>query len=333
MVKIGIVGCGKIAKRHLEALRNIREVQVTVFDIDHVAARRRADEFGVGHSRTLEELLNTPGLAAVDVCVPTPWHRDLVLAALQCGQHVFCEKPLCLTLAEALEIRDALQHTDRQLMVGYLYRFYPAFQYVKQLLEEGIIGEPYFALLRVGGRGDAAPWKHRRRDGGGAIMEMMVHKLDLALWFFGNISTARVLYKETFLPERFIDGDAVAADAEDCVIAHLEANGTQIICQSDLVTPSYMNHIEIQAENGSIFSSMLHYMPTRVYCKKPRGGYAGGATTRQFPMVNVFERELAHFVSVLRGECEAINTIDDSVELIRLIEQLRLEPEPARQCY
>ena len=323
MVNIGLIGCGKIADRHLNAYRHLPGVEVAVFDVDLSAAQRRASEFNLEYCLTMDELLERPGLDAVDVCVPTPWHKETVIAALQHRKHVFCEKPLAASPWEAEEIREALRCSGTQLAVGYPYRFYPAFQHVKQLLDDGIIGRPYLALFRLGGRGDAAAWKHRREDGGGAVLEMMVHELDLLIWFFGEITATQLLFGDTLLPERHINQQKVTADAEDCVLARLRAAGVEILCQSDLATPSYMNHIEILGDNGSIFSSMLHYLPTQVYCREPRGIYDRGATSRQFPIVNVFELELAHFVSALRAECDPINTIDESIHLLRVVDQLR----------
>jgi predicted dehydrogenase len=288
MVNIGLIGCGKIAERHLGAYAALDGVAVTLYDVDTDAAARRAHEFGLEMTASLEELLSRPDIDAVDICAPTPWHCELVVAALARDKHVFCEKPLCATRADARAIHTAAVRSHGRLMVGYPYRFYPAIQYVKQVLDAGVIGRPHLALLRLGGRGDAAAWKHRQATGGGAILEMMVHELDMAYWFFGSLRTPRVLYKRTLLRERRIGQTRTQADAEDCVLARLEAGPVQILCEADLATPSYMNHFEIQGENGSIFSSMLDYLPTQVFLKQARGGFSAGATTRTFAAVNVF---------------------------------------------
>ncbi|HLG72973.1 MAG TPA: Gfo/Idh/MocA family oxidoreductase [Chloroflexota bacterium] len=320
-MNIGIIGCGKIAERHLAAYRHLG-VEVTVYDADPSASLRRSAEFGVGYKRTLEEVLESQ-VDAIDVCVPTAWHKEIVAAALEHDKHVFCEKPLCATLAEAGEIAQALSTHRRHLMVGYLYRFHPAFAYVQQLLEDETIGQPYFSLLRLGGRGDAAAWKHERAAGGGALLEMMVHQLDLAHWFFGALAEPRLLFQRILLPERIVNSASVAADAEDCVVASLRAGQVQALIEADLATPSYMNHVEIQATNGSVFCSMLHYLPTQVYCKDPRGMFDRGSTLRNFPAVNLFEKELGHFLAVIRGECHAREDIDVSLNMLGVLDELR----------
>jgi len=327
MVSIGLIGCGKIAERHLRAYAALGGVTVHLYDVDGDAAARRAREFGAAVSASLDELLARDDLDAVDICVPTPRHRELVVAALARDKHVFCEKPLCASRADARAIHAVAVHSRGRLMVGYPYRFYPAMQHVKQVLGAGAIGRPHLALLRLGGRGDAAAWKHRQEHGGGAILEMMVHELDLARWLFGPLRSPHVLFKRTLLPVRQIGSVRTQADAEDCILARLEAGSVQILCQADLATPSYMHHLEIQGENGSIFSSILDYLPTQVVLKQARGGFPAGASVRSFAAVNVFELELGYFLRVIRGEALPLHANDEALELTGIVEDLRAEPD------
>src|SRR5205807_1803081 len=111
----------------------------------------------------------------------------------------------------------------------------------------------------------------------------MVHMLDLAAWYFGKITDLHVLWHTTLLPERNVAGQTIRVTAEDFSVVRLCAGDVQILLQSDLATPSYMQHIDIQGENGSIFSSILHYLPTVVYCKEQRGIYDQGNNLYTFP--------------------------------------------------
>ena len=321
-VKVGILGCGKIAERHVMAYRKL-PADVVVADIVPGAARRLAETHGVAFEDDPDAVLNDPHIHAVDICVPTKYHKDLIIRALGHGKHVFCEKPLARNLDETLEIQEAARKSDRVLMVGYLQRFHPAFQMVKEVLEDGIIGRPYYALFRVGGRGDHAPWKHRREMGGGVVLEMLVHKLDQIVWFFGPANRVEVLRYETLRPVRTIHGQRVEATAEDMVLLDIEAGGTRILCEADFITPSYMDHLEIQGDNGSVFSSLLHYMPTIVYCKERRGIFNEGNNFYNFPFVNLFEKELGHFLDVVaNGRRNNINSLEDSIHVMEIIEHI-----------
>jgi len=323
MTKIGVLGCGKIAERHLLAYKKIPGVQVTTADIDYNRALEMGSKLDIPVIKRPEELLMFEDIEAIDVCIPTPHHKDAILKALENGKHVFCEKPLCANLEEALEIERASSLSGKTVMVGYLYRFHPAFQFVKRVIDEGIIGQPYFAIFRLGGRGSHALWKHRKEEGGGAISEMLVHKLDLISWYFGQIFKVTPLIYETVLSTREIDGKLFKVDAEDLVLLKLEADGVNIICESDLITPSYMDYIEIHGDNGSVFSSILDFMPTMVFCKQSRGEFKQGNNIYKFPTENLFEKELSHFVDSIKNGSRNINSIEDSVKTFRLIDQIR----------
>jgi predicted dehydrogenase len=320
--KVGVVGCGKIAERHLNAYRHLSGVEVTVFDADVARAVARANEFDVTYTPNLSTLLDDPSVAAIDVCVPTTEHYRVVMQALEHGKHVFCEKPLCQTYEQAEAIHRRARETGLMVMVGYLYRFYPAFELVKQLLDEGVLGTPYFAILRVGGRGGAAEWKHRRDAGGGALTEMLVHNLDLATWFFGEIWGVERLWESTLLPHRAIGAATIEADAEDVIVVRVQAGTVNVLCEGDLLTPSYMNSVEIQGTNGSIFASLLHYLPTIVHLKEPRGIYNVGNNVYTFPMVNVFEKQLGRFIATIEGRELPFNHVGESLRLMQVLDGL-----------
>ena len=323
MLKIGILGCGKIAERHILAYRRL-PVEVVVADLDEDAARAMASQYELTVLKHPDDVLDDPDIAAVDVCVPTPYHRDVIIQALEHGKHVFCEKPLCRTLDEAREIKQAAESSNNVLMVGYLQRFHPAFQLVKEVLDDRIVGKPYLALSRVGGRGDHASWKHQADSGGGVILEMLVHKLDQLVWFFGPANRVDVLVYDTLLPTRTIEGQQVQADAEDLVSLDLQFGGVRVLCEADFVTPSYMDHLEIQGDNGSIFSSMLHFMPTVIHTKERRGIYSQGSNFYNFPMVNLFELELSHFIETIEsGHRNNINSLEDSLHVMEIVDQIR----------
>jgi predicted dehydrogenase len=331
-IRIGVIGCGKIAEKHLNAYRQLEGLDVTVTDIVD-KGRTVAENYGARWHPAPGELIDGDEVDALDVCTPTPSHAAFIARALESGKHVFCEKPLARNLAEARDIQEKARHAGTVLMVGYLYRFHPAFQFAREVVHEGIIGDPYFATFRLGGRGSHKAWKHRLETGGGAGNEMLVHMVDLALWYFGEPTYITNLYTDTILDRREIEGQSVRADAEDIVLLKLETrSGVHALCQSDLITPGYMNHIEIEGTNGSVFTSILDYLPTTVYCKEPRGVYDRGHNFLTFPKVDLFERELGHFLDcVRRGNGSAINSVDDSVRLMSVVESaLPGHGEPTR---
>lgn len=326
-VKIGIIGCGKIAQKHLNAYHKLANVDLVVSDINPSIAQKVGEDYKVESVESPDKLIKRDKIDAIDVCVPTPYHARIIQESLDNGKHVFCEKPLTDSLEEAEKIKSKLSETKKVAMVGYLYRFHPAFKLIKEILEERIIGEPYYANFRVGGRGSSSIWKHRKDKAGGAINEIMVHMLDLIVWYFGGIKSTKNLFTDTILKTREINNQKIQADAEDIVLLKLKAKqGVEVICESDLITPSYMNYIEIQGTNGSVWTSILDYFPTIVYCKEPRGVFNQGNNFFEFNRVDLFEKELRYFIeSIKNGEQPILNSIEDSMKVLKIIELIREE--------
>jgi predicted dehydrogenase len=320
MIRIGLVGCGKAAEKHLGAYLKMPAVEVTVTDVTAVG-RRLAERYGVVWNPEPEALLGGGVVDAIDVCTPTATHAEVILAALDGGHHVFCEKPLARSLVEIDAIEQRSRECNAILIVGYLFRFHPAIAFARRILCEGVIGDPYFATFRLGGRGGHAAWKHSSRDGGGAGSEMLVHMLDLALWYFGEPNRVVNLHTDTVRRTREINAELVEADAEDLVLVQLDMErDVRVFCESDLITPGYMNHIEVQGANGSLFTSLLDYLPTLVFCKESRGAHAAGQTRHEFPAIDLFERQLSHFVGCIeRGSVDGAHSVADSRRVTEII--------------
>lgn len=100
--------------------------------------------------------------------------------------------------------------------------------------------------------------------------------------------------------------------------------GAKVLCERDLITSSYMNYVEIHGTNSSIWTSILDYFPTVVYCKEPRGVYNQGNNFFVYERVDLFEKELRHFIESIRNkEQPSLTSIEDSVETLRVIESFR----------
>jgi UDP-N-acetylglucosamine 3-dehydrogenase len=324
MISIGVVGCGTMAQRHLNAYMQMEGVRVkAVCDVDFDLAKSVGLKYNATPYSDYIELLESEDVDAVDVCVPTEYHHEVILAGLDRGKHIFCEKPLTHRLEYAELIREKVVETGMVLMTGYLYNFHPSFKLLRSILRENIIGNPYYAIFRIGGRGGKKLWKHRKGVGG-ALLEMMVHMLDLANSCFGPFDEVDTLYCNTVLTRRFVEDRVVEVDAEDCVYVRLRSNGgVEIICEADLITPSYMNYVEVHGDNGSFFGSILDYFPTIIYCNEPRGVYDKGRNIIRYPMVDLVYEELRYFIDILRGVVEPINFIDKEIYILGILEKIR----------
>jgi len=325
MIHVAVIGCGKIGMRHLSAYRSIKGVNITaVCDFDGELAKEVASNYSTVEYKNYKEILDNKNIDAIDVCVPTTMHHEVILAALDKGKDVFCEKPLSHKLEYAKQIQKKQRETGNLVMEGYLYRFHPSFQRLKKVLEDNIIGDPYFAIFRIGGRGGWRVWKHQKDKGGGAMLEMLVHMLDLANHCFGEFVDVECLFSETILKKRVIERSEVEVDAEDCVLIRLRTeSGVQVFCEADLITPSYMNTVEVHGDNGSFFGSILDNIPTMVYCKESRGVFDRGKTVFKNPYVNLIEKELEYFIKCLSREVKPLDFVEKSIKVLEIIEEVR----------
>jgi predicted dehydrogenase len=330
-VKIGIVGCGKQAPKHLSGLRKIPGVELILADIDTGFAAELGRKEGLAWAEDINDIFADKDITAVDICTPTQSHVELIRRAVESGKDFFCEKPLCEKLEEARVLHDLLTSSQRFGMVGYIYRFSPVFELGYSLFEDVplvgesmVLGKIVSAFFRLGGRGSHQVWKHRKSNGGGAINEMLVHMIDLALWYFGPIQEAEVLACDLLRPKRIIQGKEEEADAEDYVLIRLKSkSGVEVLCQADLVTPAFTQFVEVQGENGTFMGSIQQDMPSFIYCQEDAAGYPKGKTMLSFGKVNLFDAQMAEFVRGLRLRRKPSRcTLDDSLAILETLELL-----------
>ncbi|WP_222853790.1 Gfo/Idh/MocA family protein [Fodinicola acaciae] len=181
---VGIVGAGGIAQAHIPAWQ-AEGAQVVLYS-PYDGVERIAEKVGARAVHSYEELLET--VDGVDICSPTPTHRDYVLAAAAAGRHVLCEKPLALEPADALEMIEACEAAGVQLYPAHVVRFFPEYALMRQRVAAGDIGRP--AILRFSRTGRFpgwSPWFGQDELSGGLVTDQMIHDLDIARWVAGPV--------------------------------------------------------------------------------------------------------------------------------------------------
>ena len=328
-MKIGLIGCGKQAPKHISGLRIDDSVEIVVCDIDAERAKKVGTAHDLAWTDDVEALFADDQVAAVDIATPTLTHAPLVRQAIESGKHYFCEKPFCESLADAEAIVARSEDAGVIGMVGYVYRHAPVFQVGHELCgnDDGNnwpLGKPVSAFFRIGGRGDHELWKHQKATSGGAISEMMVHMVDLAIWYFGEPQSASLIAQDLLRPVRTISGQAVEVDAEDYVLARFDsADGPSYVVQADLVTPAFSQYVEVQFEHGSYLGSIQGDVASYVFSTRDTDAYKSGKSPLEFGTVNLFERQMASFVSHVRERRPVtLNSVEDSLRLMRAMNLL-----------
>ncbi|HOB21165.1 MAG TPA: Gfo/Idh/MocA family oxidoreductase, partial [Candidatus Atribacteria bacterium] len=193
-VRVGIIGCGGIANgKHMPSLSKLKNVELVAFcDIIEERAVAAAKKFGVpdaGVYVDYRDLLKDESIEVVHVCTPNKSHADITVAALEAGKHVMCEKPMAKTAADARRMVEAARRTGKKLTIGYQNRHRADSIYLYNECREGTLGEIYFAKAHAVRRRGVPTWGvflNEEEQGGGPLIDIGTHALDLTLWMMDN---------------------------------------------------------------------------------------------------------------------------------------------------
>ena len=196
-LKIGVVGAGNIAKHgHLPAYKKCYNcVPQAICDIDFDRAKRVAEEYGIPEVYpSIEEMLEKADIDAVDICTWNNAHAPCLIAAANAGKHVMCEKPLAMSLDDALKMEKAVKENNIIFFLAVPSRFGYENMYLRDMYDNGELGDVYYAKTSyIRRRGTPSGWFHdKKTSGGGPIIDIGVHRIDAAWYLMGNPKPTRV---------------------------------------------------------------------------------------------------------------------------------------------
>ncbi|MDD6161082.1 MAG: Gfo/Idh/MocA family oxidoreductase [Oscillospiraceae bacterium] len=213
-VRIGLIGCGGIANnKHMPALAKLSDKceMVAFCDIVEERAQKAAAEYGSADAKVYtdyHELLADKSIDVVHVLTPNVAHCPITVAAFEAGKHVLCEKPMAHTSADAQKMLDAWKKSGKKFTIGYQNRFRPEIQMLHKAVENDELGEIYLGKAHAIRRRAVPTWgvfPNKALQGGGPLIDIGTHALDLTLWMMDNYKpvsvTGSVFYKLGHLPQ------------------------------------------------------------------------------------------------------------------------------------
>jgi UDP-N-acetylglucosamine 3-dehydrogenase len=269
-IKVGVIGCGSIAKhRHLpEYARNEQVEIVAVCDI----VEDRVNEFAVQYNAkaytNFEELLADSNIDAVSVCTPNYLHAPISIAALNAGKHVLCEKPMATSREEAEKMIEAANINGKKLMIAHNQRFVPSHQKARKLIDNGEVGKIY-SFRTAFGHGGPEGWSADGKDSWffkkdeafiGAMGDLGVHKTDLMRFLLGEEFVEVAAFIETSAKENTtVDDTAVCVlKTESGIIGTLAASWSYV-SKEDNSTIIYGEKAILRLEDDPIHSLVVQY--------------------------------------------------------------------------
>lgn len=200
-LKIGIIGCGGIAnQKHFPALKensNLNEI-VAFCDVIEERATKAAKEFGVENARVYtdyKELLKDKEVEVIHICTPNVSHSVIAIDAFAAKKHVYCEKPMSHRTDEAEKMVEAWKASGMKFTVGYQNRFRPEVMNLHEACSNGDLGEVYYGKAHAVRRRGVPTWgvfMDKQQQGGGPLIDIGTHALDITLWCMNNYDVESV---------------------------------------------------------------------------------------------------------------------------------------------
>jgi len=310
---VGIIGYGFIGKVHAFGYRSIpfffdpvpvaaRMVGVATSRRETAEAARIHGGFEVG-TADWRELIDRKDIQIIHICSPNPAHADQLVAAMAAGKHIYCDKPITVTVEEADRVQRAMKGWTGIGQMTFQNRFFSATLRAKQLISEGAIGEIIGlrgVYMHSGSVDPAAPlkWKLRKADGGGVLRDLGSHLLDLAAWLVGPFTeiqaSSRILYPTR--PDG--RGGREKVEAEDQIVMTVRlATGTLGTLEASKIATGAEDdlRLEIHGSRGALRFDLMRPDFLEAYSladpDTPIGGTRGWkeiATVQRFPAPAVF---------------------------------------------
>lgn len=245
-LRTGVIGLGRIGQIHLSnLLYHTANAEVVIASDVSVAAHEFAKKAGVATTTSAEEVINHPDVEAIIICAPTPQHVPYTIAAAKAKKHIFCEKPLDVTIDAISAAEKAVTENNVKLMLGFNRRFDPNFAQVRSLVLNGSVGDPH--IVRVTSRDPAPPPLEYVKVSGGLFLDMTIHDFDMARFITGSEVT-----------EVYVKGDALIDprikqynDIDTAVIVLTFKNGAiGVIDNSRKAVYGYDQRLEVFGSNG-----------------------------------------------------------------------------------
>ncbi len=280
-IRVGIVGCGKIADvLHIPGYKNLKSARIaSLYDVDAA----RAEGLRKSHKLDAEVFTDfdaylASGLDATTICTPNFLHVPQTLAALKAGHHVLCEKPMAATTAEATRMIEAARRAGKVLQINQTLRYLPLYVTMANLVQGGAIGEPlHVRCFRTGATppdqswSPGAKWFVSAAAQGGVIRDIAVHMADFMQWAVGTITQVAA----------YVDTRTKGIDVPDNMSAIMRfENGATGVLELSWTTPVGGNTFEVFGTEGTLRQGLHPQHPIEIL--KPT---RSGRTKAHYPKV------------------------------------------------
>lgn len=313
-LNVGIIGAGRIGQVHAKSITyHIPQAKiVAVSDIYYEGAKKVAESLGIPNAyEDYHEILNNPEIDAVLICSSTDTHADIAVEAAEAGKHIFCEKPVDLTVAKIKKVIAAVEKAGVKLQIGFNRRYDHNFAEIKRLANDGKLGK--LQTIKITSRDPEPPSIDYVKVSGGIFLDMTVHDFDMARFIGGEV-------EEVYANAAVTVDEAIgeAGDVDTALIALKFKNGAiGVIDNCRKACYGYDQRLEVFGTGGQ--ASAANDTPTNVSYINENGNMTDK------PLYFFLERymqsftdEMTEFINAVQDDEPTKTTVNDGLEALRL---------------
>lgn len=318
-VRAAVIGCGAIGHHcHIPGYVNNKYADlVAVADPSDKNRKSAMEKFGIEHGyKKAEDLYANHEIDCVSIGTPNAFHAEHCILALKHNLHVLCEKPLCMNLKEAKQVKRAWEKVQTIFMTAFTHRLYTGNQKAKKLIDQGKIGTPHTIRIRFAHSGPTNGWAMSNwfyapnKAGGGALFDMGIHAIDLASSFFGPI--AKVNGMVSTLEKKI--------EVEDTAILQFEfSSGALGYAEVGWTSRQGFFGVEIHGSEAAI---VIDYLGEAVMLQGKSTASGKRSVKRRVidktPMVGGWDVELDYFVKHVRQGTQPDMGIDAGIDALAI---------------
>lgn len=313
-LNVGIIGAGRIGQVHAKSITyHIPQAKiVAISDIYYEGAKKVAESLGIPNAyEDYHEILNNPEIDAVLICSSTDTHADIAVEAAEAGKHIFCEKPVDLTVTKIKKVIAAVEKAGVKLQIGFNRRYDHNFAEIKRLANDGKLGK--LQTIKITSRDPEPPSIDYVKVSGGIFLDMTVHDFDMARFIGGEV-------EEVYANAAVTVDEAIgeAGDVDTALIALKFKNGAiGVIDNCRKACYGYDQRLEVFGTGGQ--ASAANDTPTNVSYINENGNMTDK------PLYFFLERymqsftdEMTEFINAVQNDEQTKTTVNDGLEALRL---------------
>lgn len=314
MLKIGIIGAGRIGKVHAESITfHVKNAKLAAMADPFMSEETEKWAAGLGVANCYKDyhaILNDPSIDAVLICSSTQTHAPISIEAIEAGKHVFCEKPISQDLTQIKQVMEALAKSNVKYQVGFNRRFDHNFRAVKAAVADGQVGDVH--IVKITSRDPDAPPIEYVKVSGGMFLDMTIHDFDMVRFLTGS-DVEEIYVNATVLVNPKI---GEAGDVDTAIISMKLANGAlAVIDNSRKAEYGYDQRAEVFGSKGQV--QVANDAASTAVISNSKGVF--GEKPLYFFLeryMESFSREMTQFVDACLSDKEVMVTVNDGLQAV-----------------